>query len=67
MNTFSSKLNSLRKEKRLTQNELATVLSVDRRSISNWEKAVREPDYDMLLKIAKYFEVSVDYLLGNED
>ncbi|MBD5584754.1 MAG: helix-turn-helix transcriptional regulator [Clostridia bacterium] len=67
MNKFSERLKQLRIEKKLSQKELATILEVDQRSVSNWEKAVREPDYAMLIKIADYFEVSADYLLGLED
>ncbi len=43
------------------------MLSVDQRTISNWETGIREPDYEMLVKIAKLFDVTTDYLLGVED
>ena len=64
---FPEKLKELRIERRLSQSELARFLAVDQRSISNWEKGIREPDFEMLAKIAKYFDVSAGYLLGLED
>lgn len=64
---FAIRLKELRIEKQLKQSELATALSVDQRSISNWENAIREPDYEMLTKIAQFFDVSTDYLLGISD
>lgn len=64
---FSERLKELRIEKNLTQSQLAAFLSVDQRSISNWEKGIREPDFKMLAVIAHFFEVSSDYLLGLED
>lgn len=67
MKTFAERLKQLRIEKSLNQTQLAKELSVDQRSISNWENVVREPSFEMLKKIAKYFEVSTDYLLGLED
>lgn len=67
MTNFAIRLKELRIEKQLKQSELAIALSVDQRSISNWENAIREPDYAMLTKIAQFFDVSTDYLLGVSD
>lgn len=64
MNKFAIRLKELRIEKLYKQSDLARLLNVDQRTISNWEKAVREPDFDMLIKISKLFEISSDYLLG---
>ena len=64
---FSRRLKELRLENKLKQSELANVLSVDQRSISNWEKGVRQPDFETLEKIAKFFNVTTDYLLGLSD
>ncbi|MCI9010476.1 MAG: helix-turn-helix transcriptional regulator [Clostridia bacterium] len=66
MNKFHERLKELRKERQIKQSELAALLSVDQRTISNWENGLREPDYNMLIKIASVFEVSTDYLLGLE-
>lgn len=67
MTKFAERVKELRKERNLQQKDLANILFVNQRTVSNWERKVNVPDYDMLLKIARYFEVSVDYLLGNED
>lgn len=67
MNKFAVRLKELRTEKSFSQCHLAILLNVDQRTISNWEKAVREPDFDVLIKIALLFDVSTDYLLGLTD
>lgn len=67
MNTFYSRIRELRNEKGWNQSELANFLNVNQRTVSNWENAIREPDFDMLIKIARLFGVSTDYLLGLED
>jgi transcriptional regulator with XRE-family HTH domain len=65
---FAERLRSLRVEKNLTQKDLARVLGLCSKSaITNYESNDREPDYEMLTKIAKYFDVSTDYLLGVQD
>ncbi|WP_122640495.1 helix-turn-helix domain-containing protein [Romboutsia sp. Marseille-P6047] len=64
MNTFGDILKTLRKEKNISGKELAEALKVHKGSISNWETNRRSPDKEMLNKIAEYFGVSVDYLLG---
>jgi transcriptional regulator with XRE-family HTH domain len=65
---LAERLRSLREEKNLTQKELAQVLSLSSKStITNYEQNDREPDYETLIKIAKYFGVSTDYLLGLTD
>ena len=65
-NCFGKTIKSLRLEKGISQRELGKRLSVCNQTVSFWESGQREPDFDMLLKIAKYFDVSADYLLGNE-
>lgn len=61
---FSSRLISLRKERQMTQTDLANALHKTRSTISGYETEGKEPDYDMLCSIAKYFGVTIDYLLG---
>lgn len=61
---FSRRLKLLRKERRLTQNELAEYLHTKNTTISNYENEVSSPDMDMLKEIASFFNVSTDYLLG---
>ncbi|MFR6064951.1 MAG: helix-turn-helix domain-containing protein [Eubacterium sp.] len=57
------RLKQLRKEKGISQVKLAMDLSVNQNTISRYENGEREADYNMLIKIADYFNVSVDYLL----
>jgi transcriptional regulator with XRE-family HTH domain len=65
---FAQRLRELREEKQITQKSLAEILGLSSRStIANYEQNDREPDYETLIKIAKYFEVSIDYLLGQTD
>lgn len=57
------RLRELRKEKGISQLKLAMDLSVNQNTISRYETGEREADYKMLIKIADYFDVSIDYLL----
>ena len=64
MNTFSNILRQLRSEKNISTYKLADILHVSRASISNYETGRRTPDYELLVEIANFFNVSIDYLLG---
>ena len=64
---FGSRLRLLRKEAALTQSELAKVLDVAESAVSMWELGKRRPDYEMLEAIADYFNVDMNYLLGQSD
>jgi transcriptional regulator with XRE-family HTH domain len=64
MKKFGDIMKELRNEANLTQQELAQKFNVHKGTISHYEKSDRFPDQDMLIKIAEYFNVSVDYLLG---
>ena len=63
-NVFSERLKDLRIEKGLTQIELAKNLGVSKGVISLWENSLREPGMYSLIQIAKFFDVSIDYLVG---
>lgn len=65
MRKFGNVLKELRTKKHLTGEELGNALNVTKVAISNWENGNRTPDTEMLKKIANYFDVSLDYLLGN--
>lgn len=65
-NYLGKTIKELRLEEGISQRELGNRLNVCNQTVSFWESGQREPDLDTLLKIAKYFEVSTDYLLGNE-
>ena len=64
---FHEKLQNLRKQKRLTQEELAQQLHVSRTAISKWESGRGYPNIDSLKLIAKAFSVTVDELLAGEE
>lgn len=60
-------LKDLRKQKGLTQEEFSELLGVSNRSISRWENGVNMPTLELLLEIAKYYEVSMDEILDGEE
>lgn len=60
------RIREIRKKCGLTMKELAERVGVSESAISQYETGRRQPDYETLLKIADYFGVSVDYLLGKE-
>ncbi len=62
---LNENLKTLRKQKGLSQEELATRLHVVRQTISKWEKGLSVPDADMLTKLCEVLEVSAGDLLGN--
>lgn len=64
---FREKLQELRKQKNLTQEELAAALYVSRTAISKWESGRGYPNIDSLKAIAKYFGITVDVLLSGEE
>ena len=61
---FGEQIKSLRMCKGLNQVELAKIFGVTKQSVSNWENENIMPSVDMLIKIANFFNVSTDYLLG---
>ena len=63
---FAKRITSLRENKNLYQKDIARIFNVEQATVSNWEKGKRIPDSDMLIKLANFFGVSVDFLLGNE-
>ena len=67
MNLFAERLKELRKEKKVTQIQMAAVLEMTCRNYQRYEAGVSEPNIDGLIRIADYFGVSLDYLLGRSD
>lgn len=61
---FAERLKELREKYGIFQSELAKVLNVTSQAISNYEAGKREPQISELIKIAEYFGVSIDYLVG---
>lgn len=60
-----TRLKELRGNK--TQSEIAIELGLPRETYRNYETGARQPDQELLIKIADYFDVSIDYLLGRSD
>ena len=65
-NIFGNRLRELRLERGLSQRALGEALGVCNQTISFWESGSREPNLDDLLKIAKFFGTSTDYLLDEK-
>ena len=63
MEALNERIKRLRKEKGLTQNQLADQLGVTDKAVSKWEVGEANPDISLLVKMAQLFDVTVDYLL----
>lgn len=66
MKSVGIKIALLRKERNLTQMELADMLNISYQAVSNWERGETMPDISKLPEIAQIFNTSIDYILGNE-
>lgn len=64
---FKVRLKELRKSKKLYQEDVASKLGIARTTYASYEQGSREPDHEMLVKIADFFNVSIDYLLRGEE
>lgn len=64
---LADRLRLLRSQENKTQQQVADYLGITRPAYTAYEKGNRTPDYDLLTKIADYFGVSTDYLLGRTD
>ncbi len=63
-NNLHNVLKKLRKEKDVTQTEVAEALNISQRTYSNYETGSREPSLDTLIEMADYYNISLDILLG---
>lgn len=61
------RLKELRKMNSISQLKLSIDLNMNQNTISRYENMEREADYETLIKLADYFDVSLDYLLGRSD
>lgn len=61
---IGNRIKGLREEKRMSQLELAKALNISNTTLSQYENGLRTPSDEIKIKIANYFNVSVDYLLG---
>ena len=67
MKILGERLRALRKERHLTQHDMADVLDISFNSYCRYEKNEREPMVPTIVAMADYFNVSADYLLGRTD
>jgi transcriptional regulator with XRE-family HTH domain len=63
MNQFSKNLRLLRKEKRLTQEQMAKYLNITQQAYARYEKGDTEPSYNTLITLSNFFRISLDHLL----
>ena len=64
---FSNRLKELRMEAGISQRTLANAINATQKAVDFWEKGINEPKLSFLIKLAQYFNVSIDYLAGLED
>jgi len=64
--SFGARIQRLRKEKGLTQNQIAEQVGVSAQAVSKWENDQATPDIDILVKLSEIYDVSLDELLGKE-
>lgn len=64
---FSERLKNLRKQAHLTQVDVAEKLGISQPAYASWERGIKKPTQDNLVKIAQILNVSIDYLVGNSD
>lgn len=63
---FRIRLKELRDNRGISQYKLADILGISQARIGHWEAGTRECDFNMLIKLADYFGVTIDYLLGHD-
>ena len=64
---LARKLKELREIRKMSQAELADILDVAQQTVASWERGKSSPNYELLQRIADYFHVSTDYILGREE
>ncbi len=64
---INEKIKELREEKNLSQYKISSLLEIQRYTYANWEQGRSEPSSEQLIKLADFFNVSIDYLVGRED
>ena len=61
---YGETLKHLRKNKELSQQEIADIFHIDRSTYAKYEASQSQPNFDILIGLADFFDVSIDYLLG---
>lgn len=64
---FSTRLKELRMSKNLRQEQVANLIGVNKSAISTYENDIRQPSFEILVRLANLYRVSTDYLLGRTD
>lgn len=64
---FKTRLRELRKASSLTQDQLAQYIGVTKQAISQYERGMRQPEYETLEMLGDFFNVDLDYLIGRSD
>lgn len=64
---FAERLKELRQERNLSQTALAQIIGVSQKAIDYWERGINEPKATYIIRLADYFDISSDYLLGREN
>ena len=64
---FSERLKNLRKQANLTQVDVAAKLGISQQAYASWERGVKKPTQENLVKISQILKVSIDYLVGNSN
>ena len=67
MSKFAEKLKELRIEHNLSQKDFGKIIGATQSTVAKWESGDREPSFDMIISIAKYFNVTTDFLGGLEE
>lgn len=67
MATFAERVRALRKEHKMSQDDLAEAMHVSKFSISAWERGLRKPEFSTLTDLSELFDVSLYYLLGSSN
>ena len=67
MNLFAKRIKSLRNDKKLLQKDIANLLGITERQYRDYEAGKVDPPTSRTIKLADYFDVSIDYLVGRSD
>lgn len=62
--SLGKKIKKLREEKGIRQEDIGKLFNVSKSAVSQWENDIRTPDMGIIIKLADFFDVSTDYLLG---
>ncbi len=64
---YYPRLRDLREDKDLTQEQLVRILQMHKTTYTNYEQGKREPPFELIIKLAKFYQVSIDYIAGLTD